>query len=167
MSQVLLEGAVEVESEVGQVADDVVFHGIPQPVEAVKPSGINARLVAARKLSSKILRESDDPGAIQRMPLSLLATKHAKDVTITAGRDFAASLTDLTVGDVMDENGAIANCRALEAQAIDNGSFSRLLAKDEISTYRIVSGGRNEVAPAEACRQTAREFLRQFGNQPE
>ena len=65
---------------------------------------------------------------------------------------------------LMDENGAIANCRALEAQAINDGSFSRLLAKDEISTYRLVSGGRNETAPAEACRQTAREFLRQFGH---
>lgn len=163
MSQVMLENAVEVEADGQQVADGVVFHGIPQP-EPKAGTVINARLAAARKLSGQILRESDDPGAITRMPLSLLATKHAKDVTITAGREFAASLTDLTVGDVMDENGAIKNCRDLEAQAINDGSFSRLLAKDDISTYRLVSGGRNETAPAEACRQTARDFLRQFGH---
>ncbi len=163
MSQVMLEDAVEVDADGQQVADSVVFHGIPQP-EPKSGTVINARLAAARKLSGTILRESDDPGAITRMPLSLLATKHAKDVTLTAGREFAASLTDLTVGDVMDENGAIKNCRDLEAQAINDGSFSRLLAKDDISTYRLVSGGRNETAPAEACRQTAREFLRQFGH---
>jgi len=156
----MLEDAVVEEQA---VSDDVVFHNLPQPEPKVG-KGINARLAAARKLSGQILRESDDPGAIQRMPLSLLATKHAKDVTITAGRDFAASLADLTVGDVMDEEGAISNCRSLEAQAINDGSFSRLLAKDEISTYRLVSGGRNETAPPEACRQTAREFLRQFGH---
>lgn len=164
MSQVMLEDAVEVETQV--VSDEVVFHGIPL-AEPKVGTVISARLAAARKRAAQILRESDDPGAIERMPLSLLACKHAKDVTITAGRDFAASLADMTVGQVMDEHGAIANCRALEAQAIENGSFSRLLAKDDITTLRLVSGGRNETAPQDACTQTSREYLRQFNRSAE
>lgn len=133
------------------------------PSETVKKKA-NPMLASARKAAMSILKESDNPDAIGAIPLTFLSRKHVKSVTIEAGRDFAESLEGLTVSDIQgDDLGVMTNLYLLEAKAIKEGSFSRQLAKNDKTTVKIVSGGRGDIAPQDACDQTSREFLRQVG----
>lgn len=137
------------------------------PSESAKKK-VNPMLASARKAAMSILKSDDNPDAIGAIPLTFLSRKHVKSVTIEAGRDFSESLEGLTVADIKEgELGVMTNLYLLEAKAIAEGSFSRQLAKNEKTTVKIVSGGRGEIAPKDACDQTSREFLQQVGIEAE